>query len=143
MKGDIKTWLYIIFGVIPASLFGMPSALLLLTLNPKVILFVLSVYAAIAGLWLAALDNSTVISKRRLLIVALLTIGLVLDAPIAFTFAKGAFTEDSNYIIKYAMFIYFTIGPLLVAIHYIIASIIILASNKSLNQTGANDAPPG
>ena len=135
MNRGMKTLLYIIFGAFPATLFGLPSLLMLLSLNTKVILFVFAVVIATAGLWMASFDTSQVYSKKRYLIISFLIIGLTLAAPIAYTFVSGVFTEPSGYMRDNSIMLYFTVGPVVIATHYIVTSFINIASNKSLKQT--------
>lgn len=132
MNSDAKTLIYIFLGALPATLFGLPSLLALITLKWEAFIFVLFILIAVVGLWMASFDTSPELSRKRLIIAASLVIGLILIIPITSIYTVGIFTEPSGYFIKYIEMFYLTHGPVIIAIHYLMNSIYRVAFNKSL-----------
>jgi len=133
MNSDAKALIYIFLGALPATAFGFPALLLLLTLKWEAFIFALFVLIAVAGLWMASFDASPALSRKRLIIATSLVIGLILIMPVTTIYTFGFFTEPTGYFIKHIKMYYLTHGPVIIAIHYLMTSIYRIASNKSLN----------
>ena len=140
-KGSNRRIAYIIFGFVPACIWGF-GALLMAFARWEAAAFALLVFSAIYALFVAATDNSPAISIKRFLIIAFLILGIKLILPITLVYTAGLFYNETTINIVQLMFMwYFTLCPVIVALHYILDSIFKIASNKSSNLTSANDAP--
>ena len=62
--------------------------------------------------------------------------------PITFVYTIGLYYNGATInIVQLIFMLYLTLCPVIAALHYILVSIIKIASNESSNLTGANDAP--
>lgn len=130
MTKHIKPIMYILIGALPASFLAFMSLLMLLSFKWQAVLFVLLVLSSTTALWLSAFDKSEIFSKKWILIIVFLIIGIALISPIASTYFYGLISGDSQHLIKYHEMIYLAYGPIIIALHYIISSIAKIASNK-------------
>jgi len=140
-KDSNKTIAYMIFGFAPVCIWGF-GALIMAFARWEAAAFALLVFSAIYALFVAATDDSPAISVKRFLIIAFLLVGIKLMLPITFVYTIGLYYNDATInIVQLIFMLYLTLCPVIVALHYILVSIIKIASNKSSNLTGANDAP--
>jgi len=129
-KDSNTTISYMVFGVVPASIWGFGSLLLAMA-RWEMLAFSALIFSAIYALFIAASDNSPAISVKRFLIIAFLIVGIKLMMPVTFVYTAGLLYSETNINIVQLVFMwYFTLCPVIIALHYIFSSIIKIASNK-------------
>ncbi len=125
-----KSISYMVFGVIPASLWAFGSLILAMARWEMLAMSAL-IFSVIYALFIAASDNSPAISIKRFLIISFLILGIKLMLPVTLVYTAGLFYNDFTINIVQLIFMwYFTLCPVIVALHYILESIFKIASNN-------------
>ena len=120
---------YILFGTIPALLWGIGLVALLLYADGR-LWYGYILLAAVWGYWVAPVHNGTTQGRKRLITSVLLLIGLVASA----SFAIANFTMPPHHVfsVREALVIgFFSVCPAVVALHYLAESVFIWKRARS------------
>ena len=128
-----RKYLYITFGTIPALLWGVITAGILIYIKGMM----WSGYPVLAAVWgymVAPVHDRTTQGRKRLVTAVLLLIGLIVSGSLFINIL--ILDQHSEYSLNKALLlVFFTTGPGIVALHYLAESVIIWKNTRASSVT--------
>lgn len=129
MNGKVRTVIYVLLGAIPATLLFLLTLFFAASPGPAGAIPFLALLGVL-GLWMAAFDNSALISKKRWLIVLLIIAGVVVLSPITYQFVVSLLSGNIDSMIERPVITLIFNGPIVMALHYLLTTLLTLISRR-------------